>query len=432
MNLTARLAKPIAKLKSKLNSDFIRNLGWLGGAELINRVFRLATTVILARCLSPYDYGLAALVLTVYEFTQVLTRIGIAGKVIQADQEKLESICNGAYWLNWLVCFGVFVIQCVVAFPVAWFYHDNQLIQPICLMAIVYLITPIGRIQAALIQRENRLKITAISGAIQLAVGNILTAIFALMGLGMWAIVLPRIITAPIDAIVCIYNHPWRRTKGFTTERWWEIFKFGVNFIVIGMLATLRNNLDYLIIGRFLGVKELGIYFFAFNAGLGISLSVIQSITTALYPHICAVRSNWVEFERRYFSGLKTIAFIIFPLVLLQSSLAPIYVPIIFGQKWVVAIPILILICLSAIPRPFFLAATNLFAAIDKPNLSLIGNLLFTVIFAIGLLIGVKWQALGVAISVLITHIIFMPFFVIWAGRYVFSANRSEPAKEIN
>ncbi|MCL1465902.1 lipopolysaccharide biosynthesis protein [Argonema galeatum] len=432
MNLNKRLAKPIAKLKSKLNSDFIRNLGWLGGAELINRVFRLLTTVILARCLTPYDYGLVALVLTVYEFTQVLTRIGIAGKVIQADKEKLESICNGAYWLNWVVCFGVFVIQCVAAFPVAWFYHDNRLIMPICLMGTVYLITPIGRIQAALIQRENRLKITAISGTVQLAVGNILTAVFALLGMGMWAIILPRIIAAPLDAIVCIYNHPWRRTKGFTTERWWEIFKFGVNFIGIGMLATLRNNLDYLIVGRFLGVKELGIYFFAFNAGLGISLSVIQSITVALYPHLCAVRSNWVEFKKRYFSGLKTIGSIIIPLVLLQSSLAPLYVPIVFGQKWIVAIPILILICLSAIPRPFFLAATNLLAAIDKPNLSLQGNLLFTVIFAIGLLIGVRWQAIGVAISVLVTHMLVLPLITIWATRYVFGSNRGEPVKEIN
>lgn len=426
------LSQPIVKIKEKLNNQFIRNLGWLGGSELINRVFRLVTTVILARSLTQYDYGLAAIVLTTYEFTQVFTRIGIAGKVIQADKENLEAICNGAYWLNWAVCFGVFLLQCLAAFAVAWFYHDNQLIFPICILATVYLITPIGRIQSALIQRENRLKITAINGTVQLAVCNILTAIFALLHIGMWAIILPRLLVAPIEAIINIYNHPWRRTKGFTTEGWREIFSFGVHFLGIALLATLRNNLDYIIVGRFIGVKELGVYFFAFNAGLGISLSVIQSITTALYPHLCAVRSNWSEFKKRYFSGIKTIASIIIPLAILQSSLAPFYVPIIFGQKWAVAIPILILICLSAIPRPFFLAATNLLAAIDKPNLSLRANLIFTVIFAAGLLIGVRWGSFGVAVAVLLTHIIFMPLFTIWASQQVFGSNSKLSFKEIN
>lgn len=413
----------LTTIKSKLNNDFIRNLSWLGGGELIVRVSRLLTTVILARFLSPYDYGLAALVLTVYEFTQVFTRIGIAGKVIQADKEKLESICNSAYWLNFLVCFGVFLLQCIAAFPVARFYNDDRLIVPICLLATVYLITPFGRIQSALIQRENRLKITAISSTVQVSTGNILTAIFAFFGGGMWAIILPKIFASPIDIIFSLKNCSWRLKQGFTTKYWGEIFRFGVNFLGIALLTALRNNLDYLIIGRFLGVTELGIYFFAFNAGLGISLSIIQSITVALYPHLCAARTNWPEFKKRYFSSLKTISKIIIPLVLLQSSLAPFYVPIVFSQKWASAVPILIIICLSAIPRPYFLAATNLLAAIDKPNLSLRGNILFTVLFAFSLLIGVNWGAIGVALAVLFSHWVFMPLFTIWATNYVFGNN---------
>jgi len=437
---------PIGKIKQKLNNDFNRNLSWMGGAEAINRVFRLVATVILARFLTKYDYGLAAIVLTTYEFTLVFTRIGIGGKVIQADEESLESICNGAYWLNWAVCLGLFIIQCLAAFAVAWFYDDNQLIWPICILAISYLITPLGRIQAALIQRENRLKITAFTSVIIMALGNIITAIMAVLHLGMWAIILPKILLAPVEVWINLKNHSWRLNKGFTTERWWEIFSFGVNFLGIGLLYTLRNNLDYLIVGRFIGVEELGIYFFAFNAGLGISLSIIQSMTVALYPYLCAVRSDFVEFKNRYYSSLKTICSIIIPLVLLQSILAPLYVPIIFGLKWIGAIPILIVICLSAIPRPFFLAATNLLAAIDKPNLSLRANVLFTVIFAAGLLIGVQWQpteikffgvateikSFGVAIGVLLTHIIFMPLFTAWASRYVFAGNRGQSLKTIN
>jgi len=280
--------------------------------------------------------------------------------------------------------------------------------------------TPLGIVQTVLIQRDNRLKITAISSTVQLLVANILTAIFAVLGFGMWAIIIPRILVTPIDILISRRNCSWRPAKGFVTKRWGEIFSFGIHFLGMALLNALRNNLDYLIVGRFLGVEELGIYFFAFNAGLGISLSIIQSITTAFYPYLCEVRSDFLQFRQRYFHSLKTIAFIIFPLVFLQASLAPLYVPIVFGKHWTIAIPILIVICVSAIPRPFFSTATNLLVAVGKPNLSLWGNILFTAIFTGGLLIGVRWQAIGVAMSVLISHLLFMPLFTVWASRYVF------------
>lgn len=409
-------------IKKKLSNNFVRNLGWLGIGQLIIRISRLLTTVVLARYLSSYEYGLAALVLTTYEFVNIFTYVGITAKIIQVEEEKLEDVCNSAYWLNWVIFGSLFILQCVAAFPIAWFYQDQRLIMPICVLALVYLMGPIGNIQGALIRRENRLKIISLGNALQLSVGNILTAIFALLGLGMWAIILPRLLAYPLGVYVNWKNHPWRLTRGFTTEGWREIFDYGRHFLGIAVLTTLRNNLDYLIVGRFVGVQELGLYFFAFNAGLGISLTIINSITTALFPHLCSLRSDWPQFKRHYFHSLKIIALIIVPFVIFQSSMAPLYVPIVFGQKWVAAIPILVLICLSAIPRPFGAAASTLLTAVGKPNLSLRWDLLFTMVFAGALLIGVHWQAMGVAIAVLVTHAVLLPLFTVLASRYVFAA----------
>lgn len=412
-------------LKKIISSDFTRNLGWLSVAQAAIRVSRLAATVILPRFLTPHDYGLAALVLTTYEFTQTFTKIGIFAKVIQSDDENLESIAIGAYWLNWLVYAGLFLIQCIAAFPIAWFYQDDQLILPICVLALTLLVSPVGRVQSALIQRENRFKTIAIAQASRYGTANILTAVFAFMGMGMWAIVLPRLLAAPIEFIIYLMNHSWRPTKGFTTEKWRVIFNFGLNILGVNLLKTLRENLDYLLVGRFLGVTQLGTYYFAYNAGLGISLTIIQSITTALYPHLCKLRSHFKEFKKGYFKSLKTIGVIITSFVLLQSGLAPFYVPILFGEKWIPAIPILILICLSAIPRSFDSAAFSLLAAVDETRLGLIGNVLFTIIFAASILIGVQWGIVGVAIAVLLAHAIFIPLYTAWATRYVFAKQQA-------
>jgi PST family polysaccharide transporter len=414
------LSSLLTRLQQKLTSQFIRNIGWLGAGELVIRIFRLVTTILLARFLSPYDYGLAAIVLATNEFIMVFSRVGLDEKLIQIEEHQLEAFAIAAYWLNWVIYGLLFIVQCLVALGVAWFYHDHQLILPICAMSIVYLMIPIAAVQSTLIVRENRLRISALTNTLQVSTDNVLTAIFAVLGLGMWAIVLPKVLVAPIWVGVHYVNHPWRPHQGFTSKHWGDLLGFGKHLLGVELLKTLRNNLDYLIVGRFVGVKELGVYYFAFNAGLGISLSFINAINTALLPHLCSARSQWSEFQQRYFNSLKTISWIIVPLVILQSSLAPFYVPLIFGTKWIPAIPVLILICLSAIPRPYADAASQLLLAVNQPRLSLVWSVGFTAVFSVGLLMGVQWQAIGVAVSVLLTHWLFLPLFTLWATRYVF------------
>lgn len=412
----------IEKIKQQLSNQFIRNIGWLGGAELVNRVFRLGATVVLARALSPQDYGLAAVVLTINEFTTVFTlRAGIGGKIVQADEEDVEVFCNTAYWLNWILCISLFLIQCIAAFPIAWFYNEEKLILPLCVYSLVYLMLPFFAVHNALIDRANRLKITAISTAIQSMLNNILIPAFALSGMGMWALVLPGLFTTPVWIVVTHINEPWRPKMSFSFKRWKEIVNFGKYVLGYELLEKLRSNIDYLLIGRILGVEALGIYFFAFNAGLGISLNVTNIMVWPLYPHLCAARNNFAEFKQKYFHSLKTIGLVIIPLVILQSSLAPFYVPIIFGQKWTMAVPILVLICLSAIPRPFGTAAALLLQSLDKAWINLRWSVLFTGIFVASLLIGMNWGIYGVAVSVLISHAVAMPMFTLWATKFVFA-----------
>lgn len=404
----------------KFDSPFLRNLRWLGLSGGVIRITRLLTTIVLARFLTSHDYGLAAIVLTVNDLIRVFTRNGIGARLIQVEEEKLESMAQAAYWLNWTIAISLFMIQCLAAFPLAWFYHDSRLILPICAIAIGLLFIPQGLVQAALIQRENRFKVVAIVEMLQFSTDNLLCLIFAIAGLGMWAIILPKILVPPIWVYVMLKNHSWRPKKCFSTKYWGELISFARNLLGVELLNTLRGNLDYMIVGAFLSVEALGIYYFAFNAGLGVSMGVITSIKSALLPHLCNARSDLIQFKKRYFSSLKTIAITILPLVALQSSLAPFYVPLVFGEKWIPAIPVLILICLSAIPRPFADSASQLLLAVDKPQIDLVWNVIFTVLFTVGLLIGVYWQSVGVAASVLLIHLVSLPLFTIWTTKYVF------------
>lgn len=411
----------IYKLQAIFSNRYLRNVGWLGGAELINRIFRLGTTVTLARVFSPEDYGLMAFVYITFDLAQVFTfKHGISAKIIQADKKHLTTICNTSYWLNWVLCIGVFIIQCLAAFPVAYFYDNDKLILPLCTLALVYLFFPLFMVNSAIIERENRLKVTALANTIQSFVNSLITVIFALLGMGVWSIVWAIVVSTPVWILVTWKNSSWRPPKKFNLDRWQEITDFGKNILVVQILHKLKMNLDYLLVGKFLGTEALGIYFFAFNAGSGIITNVVYVFTSALFPHLCEVRTDLIKLKKQYYSSLKSISLTIVPLVISQVILAPFYVPIIFGEKWNSAVPILIMVCLSVIPQTFFWIATMLLDTINKTHLTLYLYVIFTVIFTASILVTVQWGIYWVAAAVLISHMIVLPVLSIWSTRQVF------------
>lgn len=416
----------IKGIKSKFSGRYIRNVGWLGGAELFNRLFRLGTTVTLARLFTTEDYGLMAFIYTAFELASVFTlKHGISAKIIQADPQDLDTICNTSYWLNWIVCASVAIAQCLAAFPIAYFYQNNRIFLPLCVLSLVYLIMPWFMVHSALIERENRLKVTATCHAAQSFISNLAIVILVLSGAGVWAIVWSMILSMPVWIYLTWKNHPWRPPAHFTCEKWREIIQFGQNILGVEILGKLRMNIDYLLVGKFLGVEALGLYFFAFNAGSGITTNVVYAFMSALFPHLCEVRSDLSKLKQQYYSSLKSIALTIVPLVICQSSLSPLYVPIVFGQKWVAAIPILIMICLSVIPRTFSWAASMLLNTVGKTQLNLYLDLIFTLIFTCSVLVALNWGIYWVAAAVLISHVVVLPYFTFWSARQVFSSDRN-------
>jgi O-antigen/teichoic acid export membrane protein len=409
----------INRLKQILSGAYLRNVGWMAGAEIANRLIRLSSTVILARMFSPQDYGLMAVIYTLSDFFQVFTlRGGIGSKIIQADERDLNAICNTAYWLNWIVCGSLFTIQCAIAILLPYFSVDRHITLPLCLLALTYLIYPLFVIHPILLERENQFKAVAICNAIVSLVSNVLTATFILLGMGIWAIVWAMLLAAPVWIILTRKFHPWRPPRRFSLERWREVLGFGSNLLINDLLNKVRANVDYLIVGKYLGVEALGMYYFAFNGGSGITLSILNTFMSPLYPHICAAKNNYEQFKHRYFGSLKKVSLVLVPIVLLQSALAPIYVPIIFGKKWTPAIPVLILICLSVIPAIYSWAASLLLNALNKTRISLYISMASTTIFIVSILAVVENGIVWVAAAVFVNSLLAAAFAIFWTHRF--------------
>jgi teichuronic acid exporter len=396
-----------------LTSRFFRNASWLAGAVLANRITRLLTAVILARYLSPIEFGIAAVALTCNELIKVLAQNGVGAKIIQASEAELSQVCDTAYKLNWIFFVGLTILQCSVAAMVAHYYQDPELGYMIAYLAIVYLIMPFGLVQAFLIQRKNKLRVTAIVSASQITVDNLMTAGLAIFGFGIWSIIIPKVVVAPIWLFGTLSQQRWTRQVGAKMQNIGNILHFGKNILGSELAKVLRTNIDNLLVAWALGLEAAGIYYFAKNAGLGISLSLISAFNLSLFTHLCEFSNNLKLLKKEFLSSIKMTSFILVPIIASQAFLAHWYVPILFGKQWMNAIVPISLLCLSAIPRPLGEAASELLKALGKPNIDFIWNTVFSLVYLFTIAIGLQWGVVGVAASILFVHLL-MPLFCLW------------------
>ncbi len=429
------LYSPFNRLKAQFvalkGNPFARNLSSLGGAQLAIRVSRLIATIMLSRMLLPEQFGLAAVVLTVYELMAIFTRNGISAKVVQATAEDLPVVAMTAYRLTWVVCVSLMLVQMLIAWPIAWFYNDSSIAWPIAAMAVIYLATPLCTIQAAMQQREGRLGRFALANATQVITDNFLTVVLAISGFGMWAIILPKILVAPIWVIFIRNGHAWRpqrHTSPSAFHGWREIARFSRSVLGVELLTTLQANMDNFLVGYFFGLHALGLYYFAFNSGLGITLGLINAAGIAVYPHLCEVRQDKQALRLRTTKTMRTLALLLVPAILLQALLSPIYVPIVFGEQWNEAIPALALICLSALVRPLSSVASQLLKATGKPNIEVRWQFVTTLVLGAALLFGCQFNITAVACAVFLVQIIMQAGFIhsAWSNTFQTSVNTQD------
>lgn len=391
---------------------FLIGASWLFSAQIVSRVARLATTLVVARVLSPEHFGIVAIALTVNEFAMVISRFGTSTALIKSDDKSLDHNCRSAWSLNWIIGITLLVLQCFLAYPIATLYSEPGIAAPIMALAAVYLLLPMGAVNQALTARRGDMKTIAKAEVWQAIVDAFLTVSMAFAGFGIWALILPKILVVPIWIYVHHKASPWSDRK-FQLKGSSALLNFGICVAGTEILTVIRHSIDYILIGLFLGIEALGIYFFAFNAGLGITKSLLTAMCNALLPTLCRVSHDKDVQRRDFMRAVSLIMLLISTWVALQVALASWYVPLIFGAKWVDngALPILVIICLCGIPLALTETCSQYMRARGVPNRDFYWNIAYTLVFAASVCIGIQWGITGVAYAILGASLINMPIY---------------------
>jgi len=338
----------VASLGSRFTAQKLtRNIGWLTAAELVSRFGRIIAAIILARQLDAVAFGVAAIALTIFEVTRVFTENGIGAAVVRADEKDFHKVANTANRLMWGVCLILAGVQIAAGFVVEWLLPGQESGAMVAMLGLVFLMMPFGVMHAYCLLRAERMKDLAAISTAQVAADHILTAILAICGFGAWAIVLPKLLTAPIWLMGMLRTQAWtpNPAAGFAPVA--GILKFSLPVLGSELMCAFRDQLDKFIVSFTLGIEALGLYYFAFNAGLGVSTALNRAFSNAVYPHLCATADRLTAYRK----AIVNLGLPFGLLYVLQAAMALYYVPIVFGATWAVAAPLVAILCLGGPAR---------------------------------------------------------------------------------
>jgi PST family polysaccharide transporter len=329
----------------------IGNTSWMLLAEGAARASRLITIIALASYLSASDYGTAMLALVCYELLRVLTRLGAGAAIIQCTQEQLGSTTGNARLLNWSICLAIALFQYFFA-PVLADFYQQPLLEPLLqIMAFSYVIYPIVMVRACLVQRSNNMKYFALCSALAVMTDNLSTALLVYLGFGVYAVAWAKIIAALVWLGMFLTAKVPSIKSSFCTKTILGLLVFSSKVLASDFLKTGRSQIDVLLAGKLLAPELFGLYSFAKSAGVGLGQSLSNAYLSCIYPRMASLhREQKLSSE---FRPIFLLALAISSIFIIQSLMAPIYIPLLFNNDWPNPSILVTVLCLSAIPCLF-------------------------------------------------------------------------------
>ncbi len=375
------------------------------------RLARILSTIVVARAIAPEYLGVAAIALAVNEIAHVFVRNATNAKIIQAEQSELAALSDTAYAVNWAFGILIFIFQCLVGYCLSYVYNDNSIFLLVSVLGLSYLLLPIAQVHCALNLRKERIGLIAKTEIQQTVLDAALTVGMVFTGFGLWALILPKLLVVPVWIRAHRKASEWVAPKKLSFNQFSEHLKFNSGVLGVELLGVVRHNIDYILVGYFLGMEALGVYYFAFNAGLGLTRGFIISFNNAFYPYLCSVRQQASEIEKRFSRGLGYMLLVIVPLLVLQAGVAEYYVPILFGEQWQEhnASQLVALICLGGVPLLVIEAGSKYIRALGNPTADLKWHVVYSLLFCVAIVVGVQWGLIGVVLAGLVVQFIGAP-----------------------
>ncbi len=370
-----------------IKTEITKGVFWTAVAKYSGIFIMLGVTAILARNISPSDFGTMAVATVLMSFLEIFTDMGLGPAIIQFNnitERQLSSLFMLGGFVGLMLAVGLYFLSPLVAI----FYHDEILGTVIKCLSVNLIFNALNIVTNALMLKEKRFKTIAIRTlALQLVSGS--AAVFAALdGWGIYALLIAPIATSIGVFIVNFINYPQRIT--FNID--FDVIKRIGSYSIFQFLFTCSNyfsrNIDKLIIGKYFSMTDLGYYEKSYRLMQLPMSNITFVIAPVLHPVLSSLQDNKTELGNKNVKLLTILSWISFPIGIILFFCAPEIILIVFGENWIPSIPVFKILSLS-LPLQMLLSTSGAFyQAAGKTSLLFYNGLCNTIVTVIGFLIA--------------------------------------------
>ena len=395
-----------------LDRSLLRGVAWTAAAKWAGQALTWISWLIVARLLTPEDYGLVGMAAIYLGLITLLSEFGLGTAVLAVRELSVEQL-NQLNGLAVLLGLASLVASCVVAIPLGRFFHAPQLPLVVVAMSTSFVITSFKTVPLALLQRDLRFKTLALVDLSQALVLAIAMVGFAVAGFRYWTLVCGGVLSALIStgAILRLRRAPfaWPQRKSLKPA-----ITLSSNVLISRLCWYTSSNADFLMAGRILGKAALGFY----NVGWTLANVPVDKVT-ALVGQVTAAVFSAVQTDpaalRRYLLRItEGIALITFPLGLGLALVAQDFVLVVLGSKWSVAIAPLRLLAAYAVFRSITPLLPTVLHTIRDTRFEMRNMVAAAVVMPAGFyLCAQRWGTVGLAVAWMLVDPVFA-FMLYW------------------
>lgn len=416
--------------KSDVGNRARKGVKWTALQIIARNVLSLGTTAVLARLLSPGDFGLVGMVATLTALLMVFSDMGLSWATIQRKQLSAAQVSN-LFWINTGV--GVLLwVLCILGSPlIANFYGEQELVAITAALGAGFVLSGIAAQPVALLNRTMNYKAAAQIEVFSIIVGAVAALTAAFAGLGYWALVIQSLSSGIARVLLALPMSRIQVSKPRRGVGTMSLVTFGGMLAVNGLLIYIARNLDSVLIGKYWGAEELGFYNRAYFLMLLPSMLATGVLTNLMVPSLSALQGDIERFGNAYRKALRMVALIGCPMALGLVLTADEMVNLVYGEKWQAVAPLLMWLGIASVTQPLYNTTGWLFTAAGKAKAYLWLTVLSGFLLSVSFFLALPYGALGVAKAYGIVMGIVILFPALWLAHKVAGLSFIRSLKEL-
>ncbi|MBO5720511.1 MAG: lipopolysaccharide biosynthesis protein [Bacteroidales bacterium] len=396
-------------MAESLRGKTLKGMIWSFAENFSLQGIQFVIGVLLARVLSPSDYGMVGMLAIFTAVAGTLINSGFSTALVRKT-DRTQTDLSTTFYFNIAVGFVLYFALFFSGPLIADFYNTPLLSGLIKVTAISLILNSLCIVQQALFTIKMDFKTQAkisVIGALVTGAGGIT---MAYSGYGVWSIVWPGVFGGAVRCILLWIWGKWRPTWEYSWKSFRELFGFGSKLLASGLIDTIFNNIYPIIIGKKFSAADLGQYTRADGYANLPATTVTGVLGRVTFPLLCQIQDDDVRLQSTYRQLIRLSAYVVFPIMIGLATLAKPLIIFMITAKWAECVPFLQILCFSLMWYPIHALNLNLLQVKGRSDLFLkleiIKKILGVSILILAIPYGIIWMCIGRVIASIICLVI--------------------------